>query len=74
MQVLTVFTAVTNMMLLWLKLTVENALSRKAVVEERYIFPYKGQGPHDCAQLSVFAKPPPSFSCLNYQVTLCCPS
>ena len=41
---MTIFTAVTNMILVWLKLTVENALSRKAVVEERYLLPYKRTG------------------------------
>ena len=44
MQVLTIFTAVTNMTLSWLKLPVENALSRKAIVEERYLLPYRRTG------------------------------
>ena len=44
MKVLTTSTAVTDVTLLWLKLAVDNVLSREAVAEERYPLPYKRIG------------------------------
>lgn len=44
MKVLNTSTAVTDVTLLWLKLTVDNVLSREAIAEERYLLPYKRIG------------------------------